>query len=146
MLPAFVSRIRPGAGTPANAIWMQTVWALALLTGVYLWVTRPAIGPSTHSGNLRDVFDELTDFVIFGGQLFYALAVGAVFVLRRKYPDRPRPYRTWGYPVTPLIYLMAFAAAIVSLLLGKPVQTLAGSVLIVAGVGYYWTRNRNPST
>lgn len=146
MLPAFVSRIRPGAGTPANAIWMQTVWALVLLTGVYLWVTRPASGSSTHSGNLRDVFDELTDFVIFGGQLFYALAVGAVFVLRRKYPDRPRPYRTWGYPVTPLIYLMAFAAAIVSLLLGKRVQTLAGSVLIVAGVGYYWTRNRNSST
>lgn len=146
MLPAFVSRIRPGAGTPANAIWMQTVWALVLLTGVYLWVTRPASSPSTHSGNLRDVFDELTDFVIFGGQLFYALAVGAVFVLRRKYPDRPRPYRTWGYPVTPLIYLMAFAAAIVSLLLGKPVQTLAGSVLIVAGVGYYWIRNRNSST
>lgn len=146
MLPAFVSRIRPGAGTPANAIWMQTVWALVLLTGVYLWVTRPVHGSSDgHSGNLRDVFDELTDFVIFGGQLFYALAVGAVFVLRRKYPDRPRPYRTWGYPVTPLIYLMAFAAAIVSLLLGKPVQTLAGSVLIVAGVGYYWVRNRNLS-
>jgi APA family basic amino acid/polyamine antiporter len=146
MLPAFVSRIRPGAGTPANAIWMQTVWALVLLTGVYLWVTRPVNdSPDGHAGNLRDVFDELTDFVIFGGQLFYALAVGAVFVLRRKYPDRPRPYRTWGYPVTPLIYLMAFAAAIVSLLLGKPVQTLAGSVLIVAGVGYYWVRNRNSS-
>jgi APA family basic amino acid/polyamine antiporter len=92
------------------------------------------------------VFDELTDFVIFGGQLFYALAVGAVFVLRRKYPDRPRPYRTWGYPVTPLIYLMAFAAAIVSLLLGKPVQTLAGSVLIVAGVVYYRIRNYQAAT
>lgn len=147
LLPEFVSRIRPGAGTPANAIWMQTVWALVLLTGVYLWVTRPVIdSPAVHQGNLRDVFDELTDFVIFGGQLFYALAVGAVFVLRRKYPDRPRPYRTWGYPVTPLIYLMAFAAAIVSLLLGKPVQTLAGSVLIVAGVVYYWIRNHRTET
>lgn len=167
MLPEFVSRIRPGAGTPANAIWLQTIWALVLLTGVYLWVTRPvpqahnepvastaaAPGNATetsqppkpvHQGNLRDVFDELTDFVIFGGQLFYALAVGAVFVLRKKYPDRPRPYRTWGYPVTPLIYLMAFAAAIVSLLLGKPVQTLAGSVLIIAGVVYYRIRNHQP--
>jgi APA family basic amino acid/polyamine antiporter len=155
MLPEFVSRIRPGAGTPANAIWLQTIWALVLLTGVYLWVTQPVIDPNpgaaisrlgeapppAHQGNLRDVFDELTDFVIFGGQLFYALAVGAVFVLRRKYPNRPRPYRTWGYPITPLIYLAAFAAAIVSLLLGKPVQTLAGSVLILAGVVYYRIRN-----
>jgi APA family basic amino acid/polyamine antiporter len=76
----------------------------------------------------------LTDFVIFGGSIFYAMAVGAVFVLRWKKPDLPRPYRTWGYPFTPALYLVAFGGALVSMLVDKWAQTAAGSVLIIAGV------------
>jgi basic amino acid/polyamine antiporter, APA family len=79
-------------------------------------------------------FDVLTDFVIFGGSIFYAMAVGAVFVLRWKRPDLARPYRTWGYPLTPVIYLLAFSGAMASMLHDKWVQTAGGSVLIAAGV------------
>jgi APA family basic amino acid/polyamine antiporter len=76
----------------------------------------------------------LTDFVIFGGSIFYAMAVGAVFVLRWKMPDAPRPYKTWGYPITPALYLLAFSGALVSMLVDKFAQTVAGSALIGAGV------------
>jgi APA family basic amino acid/polyamine antiporter len=71
------------------------------------------------------------------------MAVGAVFVLRWKRPDLPRPYRTWGYPVVPAIYLVVFAYALWSLLRDRPIQTLAGSSLIAAGVAFYfWARRR----
>jgi APA family basic amino acid/polyamine antiporter len=81
-----------------------------------------------------DAFDKLTDFVIFGGSIFYAMAVGAVFVLRWKKPALVRPYRTWGYPITPALYLIAFACALTSMLSTKLQETAAGSTLIVAGV------------
>jgi APA family basic amino acid/polyamine antiporter len=89
-------------------------------------------------------FDALTDFVIFGGSLFYAMAVAAVFVLRIRQPDLPRPYRTWGYPWTPALYLLAFAAAMLSMLIDKWRPTMWGSLLIGAGVVYYlWQERRS---
>ncbi|HEV3021034.1 MAG TPA: amino acid permease [Pirellulales bacterium] len=84
-----------------------------------------------------DVFEALTDFVIFGGSIFYAMAVGAVFVFRRTRPAAPRRYRTWGYPITPAVYLVAFSAALVNLLLQKPLESAAGSLLIAVGAVYY---------
>jgi APA family basic amino acid/polyamine antiporter len=85
----------------------------------------------------------LTTFVIFGGSLFYALAVAAVFVLRRTRPDLARPYRTWGYPWTPALYLLAFAGALLSLLIDSWFESLVGSLLILAGVIYYaWCARR----
>jgi APA family basic amino acid/polyamine antiporter len=62
------------------------------------------------------------------------MAVGAVFVLRWKKPDLERPYRTWGYPLTPALYLLAFCAALVVMLFEKWDKSLAGSFLILAGV------------
>jgi APA family basic amino acid/polyamine antiporter len=84
-----------------------------------------------------EAFDALTAFVIFGGQIFYAMAVGAVFVLRWKKPDLPRPYKTWGYPITPAFYLLVFGVALVSLLVDYLPQTVLGSLLILAGVVVY---------
>ncbi|MBX3442023.1 MAG: amino acid permease [Planctomyces sp.] len=131
LLPRAVSALHPTYRTPANAIWLQTVWAVVLVVAAFAWKSGPG-------DSVADAFDELTDFVIFGGEMFYAMTVAAVFVLRGKYPDRARPYRTWGYPFTPLIYLAGFAAVLTSLLMNKPVQTVAGSVLILAGVGWYY--------
>ena len=94
-----------------------------------------------------EAFDALTAFVIFGGQIFYAMAVGAVFVLRRTRPDLPRPYKTWGYPITPAFYLLVFAAALTSLLVDYLPQTVLGSLLILAGVVVYLLVAKNePST
>jgi len=161
LLPKAVSRIHPRYQTPANAVWLQTVWAILLLSGAFLWksptsipaevafadtvvdaAASPPVRPATLTG-VSAAFDELTDFVIFGGNLFYAMAVAAVFVLRRTRPDLPRPYRTWGYPITPLVYLTVFAAVLTSLLVEKPMQTLFGTGLIAAGAVYYvWASRR----
>jgi APA family basic amino acid/polyamine antiporter len=110
----------------------QSVWASLLVIGTYAYTADP-----------YSAFNALTDFVIFGGSLFYALAVGAVFVLRWKRPDLDRPYRTWGYPFTPALYLLAFAYALVSMFINTWRQTAIGSVLILAGVVYYaWAVRR----
>jgi basic amino acid/polyamine antiporter, APA family len=94
--------------------------------------------PLTAPESPSDAFDVLTDFVIFGGSVFYAMAVGAVFVLRWKMPDLPRPYRTWGYPFTPLLYLLAFGGFLTSMLVDKWAQSAVGLVLILAGVAAFY--------
>ena len=132
LLPASIRRVHGRWQTPANAIWLQGIWTVVLIVAAYAWDPNPG-----------DAFDTLTDFVIFGGSLFYALAVASVYVLRWRHPEWPRPYRTIGYPFTPAIYLLGISAALVSMLMEKYLQTLAGTSLIAAGVVfYYWARNR----
>jgi len=141
LFPAAIRQVHPRFQTPANAIVAQASWSLVLIVLAFAWSAIPPSATSTasHAAVARaplpsDAFDHLTDFVIFGGSIFYAMAVGAVFVLRWKKPDLPRPYRTWGYPFTPALYLVAFGGALVSMLVDKWAQTAAGSVLIIAGV------------
>jgi APA family basic amino acid/polyamine antiporter len=153
LFPAAIRQVHPRFQTPANAIIAQSAWASVLVLVAYGWsapATEAATGvrpTAEHAAaheqrlkivetpqNPREAFDALTDFVIFGGSIFYAMAVGAVFVLRWKMPDAERPYRTWGYPFTPALYLLAFGGAMASMLYDKWVQTAAGSVLILAGV------------
>jgi APA family basic amino acid/polyamine antiporter len=132
LLPHQLARVHTSYGTPANAVLIQGAWASLLVIAAYAWKSEPI-----------EAFDALTDFVIFGGSLFYALAVASVFVLRVRQPHLPRPYRTWGYPWTPALYLLAFAAALTSMLIDKWQQTAAGSILILAGVAYYhWQERR----
>ncbi len=136
MLPLSIGRVHNTFRTPANAIVVQALWGVVLVVAAFAWKSGP-------DERLLDAFDALTDFVIFGGLLFYALVVAAVIVLRRKRPDLPRPYRTWGYPLTPVLYLCGSTAVMISMLRDKLVQTSAGTALIAAGVAYYsWARRR----
>ncbi|MCI0359051.1 MAG: amino acid permease [Planctomycetaceae bacterium] len=143
LFPAAIRQVHSRFQTPANAIMAQSAWSLVLILVAYAWTAWSASGGSQVANEESmlpapaspgDAFDVLTDFVIFGGSIFYAMAVGAVFVLRWKKPNLARPYRTWGYPVTPALYLLAFSGALVSMLVDKFEQTIAGSVLILAGV------------
>lgn len=148
LFPSIIRQIHPRFQTPAYAILAQMAWSLVLIVAAYAYtapqapspspLTNAATTPAIQQNPAGDAFDALTDFVIFGGSIFYALAVGAVFVLRAKKPDLPRPYKTWGYPITPAFYLLIFAAVLVSLLVGKPVQTAFGSLLIIAGAIVYF--------
>jgi APA family basic amino acid/polyamine antiporter len=132
LLPQAICRVHGRWQTPANAIWLQGGWTVVLIAVAYLWEANPT-----------RAFDALTDLVIFGGSLFYALAVASVFVFRRRHPDWSRPYRTLGYPITPCIYLAGISAALVSMLVDKYEQTLAGTTLIVGGVAFFfWARRR----
>lgn len=150
LFPAFIRQVHSRFQTPAAAILAQMFWSLALIVAAYVWTAPQAAAPDAplavtaastpiiQPNPAGDAFDTLTNFVIFGGSIFYAMAVGAVFVLRIKRPELPRPYKTWGYPYTPAFYLLVFGATIVSLLLGAFSETLFGSLLIIAGIVVYY--------
>src|SRR5258708_36779308 len=121
LLPEAICRGHVRWRTRANAVVLQCGWTVVLIVAAFAWQEDPG-----------KAFNVLTEFVIFGGSIFYAMAVGAVYVLRRTRPDAPRPYRTWGYPVTPALYLLAFSAALVTLLWQAPLQSLAGALLVPA--------------
>ncbi|HEX8276898.1 MAG TPA: amino acid permease [Longimicrobiaceae bacterium] len=83
-------------------------------------------------------FEQLADAFILGIWPFYALAVGAVFLLRRRRPDLERPYRAWGYPVVPLVFLLASVAMLANAVVEEPGQTLFGFGVILLGIPVFW--------
>jgi APA family basic amino acid/polyamine antiporter len=87
---------------------------------------------------LSGSFDTLTDYVIFGSWIFYALATASVFVFRRKYPDLERPYRAFGYPVVPVLFLLVATWLLVNTLMTSPTQSFIGIFLILAGLPVYY--------
>ncbi|MBL9084564.1 MAG: amino acid permease [Planctomycetales bacterium] len=137
LLPHFMQKIHHRYETPHNAVLVQAVWTILLIVAVF---------HHNEQKSPLDAFDALTNYVIFGGYTFYALAVSAVFTLRVKRPDLPRPYKTWGYPVVPAIFLLAFGAFVVSMGVTSPEESRAGLALIAAGVPFFfWMRSRRPS-
>ena len=103
---------------PVVAVLMQAAWACVLAA----------------SGT----YDQLTDYVIFAAWIFYGLVTSAVFVLRRRAPDLPRPYRTLGYPVVPLVFVLVAIWLVVNTLVNRPVESVTGLVLIALGLPVYW--------
>ena len=96
---------------------------------------------------LTGSFDTLTDYVIFGSWIFYALVTSSIFIYRRKYPDLPRPYKAWGYPVVPIVFLFVAAWLLYRTIVDSPTQSLTGIALIILGlpVYYYFTKLRRKS-
>jgi APA family basic amino acid/polyamine antiporter len=88
--------------------------------------------------SLSGSFEQLFTYVIFGQWLFFGLTVAAVIILRKKRPDLPRPYRTWGYPVTPVIFILAALFIAVSSLLSQFWNALAGLGIILLGLPFYF--------
>jgi amino acid transporter len=114
--------IDPRTGTPAIAITALCGWSIVLV-----------MAGDLNAAPGERLFDLLTNYVIFGGSIFYLAAVIAVFVLRRKMPDARRPYRTWGYPWVPAIFVVAYIGLLVSMFLAGPREAISGLVLIVLG-------------
>jgi APA family basic amino acid/polyamine antiporter len=89
----------------------------------------------------------LTDYVIFGSWIFYALATASVFVFRRTMPDAERPYKAFGYPLVPFLFLLAAGWLLINTMISTPVQAFAGIFLILAGLPvYYYLNKRNTET
>jgi len=90
---------------------------------------------------LSATFDQLTDCVVFAGMIFYAATTAAVFVLRRKMPNAVRPYKTLGYPLVPLVFIMVALWLLVNTLQTSRVESIAGLVLIALGLPVFlWQR------
>ncbi len=87
---------------------------------------------------LSGSYDTLTDYAIFALTLFYILVAGSVFIFRRRLPDAERPYRTWGYPVVPIIFLISSTWLIFMTILNAPRQSAIGLGLILLGLPVYW--------
>jgi basic amino acid/polyamine antiporter, APA family len=113
-----IARVSPRFHSPSVAIWLATALGV-----VYV---------------LLNDFQQLADKFILGIWPFYALAVGAVFVLRRTRPDLPRPYRTWGYPVVPILFLLASLGMVLNALVTEPKDTGITFAIILAGVPAYY--------
>jgi basic amino acid/polyamine antiporter, APA family len=103
---------------PINGVLFQGVWASVLA--------------------LSGSFDALTDYVIFGSWIFYALIASSIFVFRRKYPDAERPYRAWGYPVMPIVFLFVAGWLLVNTIQTAPTQSFIGIGLILLGLPFYY--------
>lgn len=91
-------------------------------------------------------FDILTDIYVFVLWIFYAMTCAAVFVLRRTWPDAERPYRAWGYPVVPVLFLLVTAFLLINTVMVSPWRALFGLALIVSGmpVYAYYSRKLGP--
>jgi amino acid transporter len=117
-----VARISPRFQSPSVAIGLTTALGV-----VYV---------------LENDFAQLADKFILGIWPFYALAVAGVFVLRRRQPDLPRPYRVWGYPIVPGLFLLASVGLVLNALLTDPRNTGVTLLIILAGIPVYWVRGR----
>ncbi len=92
---------------------------------------------------LSGSFDTLTNYVVFGSWIFYGLVTSTVFVYRRKHPDMPRPYRAWGYPVVPVLFLLVTFWLLVNTMMTEPLQSFIGIGLIILGLpAYYYFSSR----
>ena len=94
--------------------------------------------------SVTGTFEQLATYVVFGQWIFLGLTVAAVIVLRRTRPDLPRPYRTWGYPVTPIVFVAAALYISISTLVTQPWNAIGGVAIILAGVPayMYWQRHQ----
>jgi basic amino acid/polyamine antiporter, APA family len=119
-------------GVPGTALVLQGIWIVFLI----LMRTRHVDSAGVVSyGNL---YNDLLDYVVFSALLFYGLTIVGIFVLRAKRPDAERPYRAFGYPFVPALYVLA-ALAIMSVLLLYQTQTAgAGLAIVLAGLPVYW--------
>jgi APA family basic amino acid/polyamine antiporter len=128
---------------PAVALLLQGIWASALVlprTRVYGPDGLPLIDPATQQQVLGNLYSNLLDYVVFAALLFYIVTMGAVFVLRRKRPDMPRPYRAIGYPVVPALYIVAITVLALVLLFYRTNITWPGLIIVLSGAPIYWLR------
>ncbi len=83
-------------------------------------------------------FDQLTDMLIFASFIFYGATALGVFILRKKMPDAPRPYKAWGYPIVPAIFILFCVALLIVTFAAKPREALMGLVLMLLGIPFYF--------
>jgi len=112
------------ASSPARSLLYQCIWACLLV--------------------LSGTFDQLTDMIIFAVFIYYGATTLGVFILRKKMPDAPRPYKVWGYPFVPAIVILFCGVLFVNTIIERPREAIFGLILMLTGVPlYFWFRRRN---
>jgi APA family basic amino acid/polyamine antiporter len=117
-----LARLSTRTHVPTRSLIVQGIWAGVLaLSGSY---------------------DTLTDYAIFALWLFYGLVTASVFIFRRRMPQAERPYKTWGYPIVPAVFVLLTAGLIVITVINSPRRSLIGLALVALGIPVYlyWSR------
>jgi APA family basic amino acid/polyamine antiporter len=120
-----ISEVHPRFGTPALAIVVSSAWAAVLAA--------------------TGTFEQLLTYVVFTGWIFYALGAAAIFHYRRRHPDAPRPFRTPGYPWTPILFIASGGAIVLNTLATQPGRALVGLGIVLLGVPAFWFWRRRRS-
>lgn len=109
-------------GVPANSLIYQGIWTSILcLSGTYY---------------------DLITYTIFAALIFYILTIAGVFILRKKQPATPRPYKAWGYPIVPAFYILVALAICIDLLISKPMEAIPGLIIVLLGIPVYYLQKR----
>ena len=113
-------------GVPAVGLVLQGLWSVVLI--------------------FSGTYNDLLDYIIFAALLFYVLTVAGLFVLRRKLPNAERPYKAFGYPVVPAVYVTLCALIMLNLLIVKPVYSWPSFIIVLTGIPVYlfWRRSARP--
>ncbi len=118
------AEVHPKYRTPGQAVVLQAIWACVL--------------------TLSGTFEDLITFVTFANLMLWIAGAAAVFTLRRKLPDLPRPYKAWGYPLVPLLFIAGSAGILVNMLFETPGESISGLALTALGIpAYYFLRARS---
>ncbi len=122
-----MARVNARYHTPGIAIMALSAWGMVVV--------------------LSGTYDQLLDYVIFASWILYGMTAATVIVLRRKRPDLARPYKTIGYPVVPVLFVIMAAAIVISALYNSPRESFLGLALILAGLPFYfyWRKKQHPS-
>jgi len=110
--------VHPRYNTPSTAFVYQGVWASILI--------------------LSGTFDQLTDMLVFASFIFYGATTLGLFILRVRMPEAHRPYKAWGYPIVPALFILFCLALIVITIFSRPREAGIGLGLMLAGVPFYW--------
>ena len=106
------------SNVPGKSLLWQGIWASVLV--------------------LSGTFDQLTDMIIFAVFIFYGATTLGVFILRRKMPDAHRPYKVWGYPVVPAIFILFCIGLFVNTIVARPREAAIGMILIFLGIPVFF--------
>jgi len=119
-----VAQVHPEYRTPGISILAISSWAAILV--------------------LSGRYDQLFTYVIFASWILYGMTTAAVLVLRRTKPEMPRPYRTFGYPVVPIVFVLSALGLVISTLFHSPRESMLGLAIVFAGAPfyYYWSKRR----
>jgi APA family basic amino acid/polyamine antiporter len=123
MMPRFMDMVSPRTHVPVRSVLIQAGWAAILA--------------------VSGTFDQLTDYVVFAGWVFYALAAISLIIFRKRMPHAHRGYRVPLYPFLPLLFALLAAALLVNTLITAPRESLAGLAIIASGVPVFiWMKRR----
>jgi len=129
VLPRWLAGVHPRFLTPVPSLVVQGIISIALT-----WIsTEPS---------WKDTYSRLFTYVVLSEFVFYAMSCGAVLRLRHKAADLVRPYKTWGYPVTPILFILFSLWLVINTAWEQPRDAVAGAALILAGLPIYFLRRR----